>query len=87
MIAAEESDNGGAPATYQEPLFGPEGKGWQIAFDAKVKDSPLDDPGKARIEKCPYRQDIKLIYGCVYTPYSMINSKREVNKNDVFSTS
>ena len=37
MIAAEESDNGGAPATYQEALLGPEGKEWQKAFDAEAK--------------------------------------------------
>ena len=37
MIAAEESNNGGAPATYQEALLGPEGKEWQKAFNAEVK--------------------------------------------------
>ena len=56
MMAADESDNGGAPATYQEALLGPEGKEWQKAFDAEVKDSPVDDPGKARMEKYPHRQ-------------------------------
>ena len=56
MIAAEESDNGGAPATYREALLGPEGKEWQKAFDAEVEDSPVDDPGKARMEKYPHRQ-------------------------------
>ena len=37
MLAAEESDNGGAPATYQEALCGPEGKEWKKAFDTEVK--------------------------------------------------
>ena len=37
MLAAEESDNGGAPATYQEALSGPEGKEWKKAFDAEVE--------------------------------------------------
>ena len=37
MVAAEEIDNGVAPATYGEALRGPEGKQWQIAFDAEVK--------------------------------------------------
>ena len=34
MMATDESDNGGAPATYREALLGPEGKEWQKAFDA-----------------------------------------------------
>ena len=37
MVAALEIDNGGAIATYGEALRGPEGKGWQIVFDAEVK--------------------------------------------------
>ena len=37
MLAAEESNNGGASATYQEALSGPEGKEWKKAFDAEVK--------------------------------------------------
>ena len=56
MMAGDESDNGGAPATYQEALLGPEGKEWQKAFDVEVKDNPVDDPGKERMEKYPYRQ-------------------------------
>ena len=37
MMATDELDNGGAPATYQEALLGLEGKEWQKAFDAEVK--------------------------------------------------
>ena len=32
MVAAEETDNGGAPATYADALRGPEGKQWQVVL-------------------------------------------------------
>ena len=35
MAAASESDDDGAPASYEEALQGAEGKGWKLAFDAE----------------------------------------------------
>ena len=37
MAAASESDDRGAPASYEEALQGAEGKGWKLAFDAEVE--------------------------------------------------
>ena len=37
IMLASESDDGGAPATYEEALRSDEGEGWRKAFDAEVK--------------------------------------------------
>ena len=70
MMATSESDNGGAPATYEEALRGPEGKGWQIAFDAEVKSlndnnvySVVDRPLKKKVVKAKSVLRRKLLPG------------------------
>ena len=70
MAAATEIDNGGAPATYQEALQGPEAKGWQIAFDAEVKSlndnhvyTVVDRPLKKKVVKAKWVLRRKLLPG------------------------
>ena len=61
MVATSEMDNGGASATYGEALQGPEGKGWQIAFDTEVKSlnddevyTVVDRPLKKKVVKAKW---------------------------------
>ena len=70
MVGAEETDNGGAPTTYGEALRGPEGKQWQIAFDAKVKSlndnkvyTVVDRPLKKKVVKAKWVLRRKLLPG------------------------
>ena len=37
FLLAAETDDGGAPATYEEALAGPESEGWKKAFAAEVE--------------------------------------------------
>ena len=70
MMAADESDNGGAPATYQEALLGLEGKEWQKAFDAEVKSlnenkvyTVVDRPVAKKVVKAKWVLRRKLLPG------------------------
>ena len=70
MAATADMDNGGAPATYGEALRGPEGKGWQIAFDAEVKSlndnkvyTVVDRPLKKKVVKAKWVLRRKLLLG------------------------
>ena len=63
MIAAEELDNGRAPATYQEAPLGPEGKEWQKAFDAEVK-SLNENKVYTVVDRLVGKKVVKAKYGC-----------------------
>ena len=70
MVAAEETDNGGARATYGEALRGPEGKEWQKAFDAEVKSlndnkvyTVVDKPSGKKVVKAKWVLRRKLLPG------------------------
>ena len=70
MAAAADMDTGGAPATYGEALQGPEGKGWQIAFDAEVKSlndnkfyTVVDKPAGKKVVKAKWVLGRKLPRG------------------------
>ena len=70
MVATSEIDSEGAPATYGEALRGPEGKGWQIAFDAEVKSlndnkvyTVVDRPLKKKVVKAKWILRRKLLPG------------------------
>ena len=69
-MAADESDNGGALATYQEALLGPEGKEWQKAFDAEAKSlnenkvyTVVDRPAGKKVVKAKWVLRRKLLPG------------------------
>ena len=58
MAAAIDSDNGGAPTSYEEALQGAEGEGWKKAFDAEVK-SLNDNKVYSVVDRPPGKKVVK----------------------------